>query len=428
MADLLVTGGTPISGTISPSGNKNAVLPMICATLLTDEEVTITNVPEISDVDKLGEYFQALGSTFLWDKETQVLKINHSTMDPNATPELPVGIRSSVLLLSPTMIRNKNLIFNTSSKGCELGLREIDPHLRVLEQFGCHLVEKRPYKIKLDTELKGHEMWADYASVTGTETFLMMAARVDGTSVLNNAASEPHVQDFCDFLVSMGVEIEGIGTSKLIVHGRSTLNGTTHRVSDDHHEVATFLAIGGVTGGRVRVETNCLHHMPLIIRQMEKLGLQFEQDETSITVVGWTKKISEPLTPEMLEKIEAAPWPYFPADLLPQMIGIAVGCKGEMMFWNKIYEGALSWASELSNFGAKTHLSDPHRLIVFGGNELRPASVQAPYIIRVVLALFITAVQIDGTSKIKSADPLKRAHPHFVEKMNKMGAKVEWIQ
>ena len=431
MSNLLVKGGVKIEGSIKPSGNKNAVLPMICATLLTNEEVVITNVPEISDVEKLCAYFREIGSKADWNKETQELHIKHSESETDlAKADLPIGIRSAVLLMAPTIRRAGSLVFDTSSKGCTLGLREIDPHLQILMEFGTEMKSKMPYEMEhLASEEPGNvHVWSDYASVTATETFAMMAVRSKGTAMLTNAASEPHVQEFCMFLKSMGAEIDGIGTSKLTIKGSQSLGGTTYRVPDDHHEVATFLAIGGVTGGTLRVETNAHPHMKLILRQMEKLGLQFEQDEKSITVVGWTKKITEPITSEMLQKIEAAPWPYFPADLLPQMVGVAVGCEGNIMFWNKIYEGALAWSSELSNIGAKVNLADPHRLLVFGGNPLRPSTLEAPYIIRVVMAFFIAAVQIEGTTKIKNADPLRRAHPHFVEKMIAMGAEVEWTE
>jgi UDP-N-acetylglucosamine 1-carboxyvinyltransferase len=424
MADLIVRGGKPISGTVRPSGNKNAVLPMLCATLLTRETVTITNVPEITDVEKILEYFTSLGSQVEWDKDTQTISITHA-QDNGVHTSLPTGIRSSVLLIAPTLRRFGELEFDTSSRGCTLGLREIDPHLHIAQDFGAVLTGKHPYELSLTTQSSAN-VWADYASVTATETFIMMAVTADGTSVLNNAASEPHVQEFCHFLNTLGAHIEGIGTSRLTIRGVENLGGGDYRVPDDHHEVATFLAIGGVSGGELRVETSAVPHMNLIVRQLEKLGLEITVESDALTVTGWNKQIAQPLTAEMLQKIEAAPWPYFPVDLLPQMIGVAAGCEGEILFWNKIYEGAMSWASDLSSFGVKTHLSDPHRLIVFGGNDLRPASVQAPYIIRVVVALFIVAIQIDGESKIKNADPIERAHPHFIERLRELGADVGW--
>lgn len=427
MADLIVDGGQPIAGTVTPSGNKNAVLPMLCATLLTDEAVTLENVPEISDVDKILAYFERMGSSVTRADDGATLTIQHDFgAFRDARADLPLGIRSAVLLLAPVMVRTGALRFDTDAKGCALGLREIDPHLEILEQFGSRIVSNQPYDIRLETAITGQEIWADYASVTATETFAMMAATASGTSTLMNAASEPHVQALCEMLLAMGARIKGLGTSRLEITGVDRLSGTRARVPDDHHEVATFLAIGGVTGGRLTVNTDVTAHMTLILRQFAKLGLQFETTAHSITVTGWTREIARPYTREMLPKIEAAPWPYFPADLLPQAIGVAVGCNSEIMFWNKIYEGALGWSSELLKFGARVHLSDPHRLIVFGGNSLRPAEVEAPYIIRVVLGLFLAAIQADGQSTIRNADPIRRAHPRFVEKLTELGAQVRW--
>lgn len=429
MADLIVDGGHPISGTVKPSGNKNAVLPMLCATLLTNEEVRLENVPEISDIDKLLAYFSAMGSRVERDLKAQTLTIQHDFAKfAAAETELPVGIRAAVLLLAPVIVRTGKLHFDTEAKGCALGVREIDPHLEILQQFGSTVTGRSPYSIVLEGGLTGQEIWADYASVTATETFAMIAATAAGKSTLMNAASEPHVQALCEMLAAMGARIDGLGTSRLSFTGVERLGGCVARVPDDHHEVATYLAIGGVTGGILTVETDAAPHMTLILRQLGKLGLEFDVQPGAITVTGWTRKITEPFTTEMLPKIEAAPWPYYPADLLPQAIGISVGCEGDILFWNKVYEGALGWTSELLKFGARVHLSDPHRLIVFGGNKLRPATVEAPYIIRVVMALFLAAIQIEGRSHIKNADPIRRAHPHFVEKVTALGAKVKWVE
>lgn len=427
MSDLIVEGGYPIEGTVRPSGNKNAVLPMLCATLLTDETVTLENVPDISDIDKLVSFFESKGSEVVRDQNAQTLTIKH---DLNAfrqsEADLPVGIRAAVLLLAPTILRTGFVRFDTEAKGCALGVREIDPHIEILQSFGGTLLNQRPCEVAAHDGAAGARIWPDYASVTGTETFIMMASLAKGISVLKNAASEPHVQALCHMLVAMGAKIEGIGTSQLTIEGVEALSGTSARVPDDHHEVATFLAIGAVTGGRLRVESDINEHLELILRQFGKLGMTFDVEPGAVTTTGWTRRITEPFTAEMLPKIEAAPWPYFPADLLPQAIGVSVGCSGNIMFWNKVYEGALGWSAELLKFGARVQLADPHRLIVFGGNQLRPATVEAPYIIRVVVALLVAAVQIDGESRIKNADPIRRAYPHFVEKLVSLGAKVEW--
>jgi UDP-N-acetylglucosamine 1-carboxyvinyltransferase len=427
LADLIVRGSRPVSGLLNPSGNKNAVLPILCATLLSPGRFEISNVPDISDVEKLLDYFASCGSFIERDRENNRVVIKHSFHESERDlVSLPTGIRSAVLLLAPTVVSLRRLKFDTEAKGCALGIREIDPHLAILSGFGCSILETRPYTIRLDGHHVGQEIWADYASVTATETFVMMAASAKGRSVLTNAASEPHVQALCHFLEKMGAQISGIGTSMLTIEGTEDLFAADFSIPDDHHEVATFLAIGGVTNGHITVETDVGPHMPLIVRQFSKLGLNIDSGPNSLSVRGWSRNVDRPYTQELIPKIEAAPWPYFPADLLPQAIGVAVGCTQEVMFWNKVYEGALGWSGELSKFGAKVLLADPHRLVVFGGSHLRPAVVEAPYIIRVVLGLFIAALQIDGESVIRNADPIRRAHPRFVEKLKAMGADVEW--
>ncbi|PYE85873.1 UDP-N-acetylglucosamine 1-carboxyvinyltransferase [Pseudoroseicyclus aestuarii] len=427
MANLIVNGGVPLNGRIRPSGNKNAVLPMMCASLLTAEPVTFTNVPDITDVAKIGAYFREIGSEVEHDVEAGTLRLHHpKTLDPAGAEHLPLGIRSAVLLLAPVLHRMGRLRFDVDAKGCALGIREIDPHIDTLTTFGAALDKSGGIDLTLKTRPEARSIWAEYASVTATETFAMIAAVAEGTSVLTNAASEPHVQALCRMLSDMGAGVEGIGTSRLTIKGRDRLGGTTQRVPDDHHEVATFLAFGGVTGGQVTVETDIIAEMPLILEQFGKLGLQFETREGEVTVTGWTRQVTQPLTQQMTAKIEAAPWPYFPADLLPQAVGVAVGCEGDVMFWNKVYEGALAWSSELAKFGVRAHLSDPHRLILFGGNRLKPAEVEAPYIIRVVVGLAIAAMQIEGRSKILKADPLRRAHPNLIENLTRLGADIAW--
>ncbi len=242
MSDLIVDGARPISGTIRPSGNKNAVLPMLCATLLTDEEVTLTNVPEISDIDKLVEDFRSKGSAVSRDLKEQTLTIKHDfTAFAASDAELPVGIRAAVLLLAPVLLRSDFLIFDTEAKGCALGVREIDPHLEILERFGGVIAGTHPYRIERRNEICGADMWPTTPRCTATETFAMIAVlAMAHLASGNNAASEPHVQALCDMLASMGADIDGIGTSKLTVRGVGRLSGTVARVPDDHHEVATF--------------------------------------------------------------------------------------------------------------------------------------------------------------------------------------------
>jgi len=428
---LLVRGGKVLSGAIRPSGNKNAVLPMLCATLLTDDTMTVRNVPDITDVNRLVEFFQSLGSRVEWDRDTKTIEINHGAADLSARSvisSLPPGMRSSVMLFGPLLARVGNLNVSEDATGCSLGAREVDPHLDILEGFGATIEWGDRREISLADRFSANAHWLDYASVTTTEHFVMCAALADGTSTLVNAASEPHVQDLCTVLVEMGAQIEGIGTSVLKVEGVESLHGADVHVSDDHHEIFTFLAIGAMTGGDVSVEHSVQHHFPLMDRTLEKFGVEVERTPTGSRVTTTDRlRIEQPRTSHLLQKVEGAPWPYFPVDLIPPVVALATVADGDMLFWNKVYEGAFGWVPELAKFGAQVTVCDPHRIIVFGRDDLRPATVDAPYIIRVTIALFMVGATIDGESIIRNASPVRRAHPNFVENLRSLGADVEWV-
>ncbi len=428
MPDLIIHGGKPLSGTITPSGNKNSVLPILCATLLTDAKVTLRNVPNITDVEKLVNFFTEQGSVIAWDRATGTMVIDHSAFDARGlNGELPAGMRSSVLLFAPLLQRMKKLSLPTNAKGCSLGIRELDPHLEILQKLGAKVTHGDDLKLSLKGRFQGTRHWPDYMSVTATENFVMAAVLAEGESVLLNAASEPHVQDVCGVLTAMGAKISGLGTSQLTVTGVPKLKGGTFTINTDHHEIVTFLALGAITGGEVRVTNSLPHHLDLIIRSFAKLGVKIEHEgDTAIVRKNQPLVVEEPFTSNLLPKIEAAPWPYFPVDLLPCMIALAVRSRGAVMFWNKVYEGGFTWMSELSKFGAHVVVSDPHRITVFGAKPLRPTTVEAPYIIRAAVALYMVAASIPGKSVVKNADTIRRAHPNFVENLRSLGAEVEW--
>ncbi|MFZ9682763.1 MAG: UDP-N-acetylglucosamine 1-carboxyvinyltransferase [Cephaloticoccus sp.] len=274
MADLIVNGGKPLSGTLTPSGNKNSVLPVLCATLLTDDEVIVRNVPNITDVEKLVTFFAEQGSRVAWDRAACTITICHATFDPGRLKgELPAGMRSAVLLFPAILYRMKKLRLPANAKGCSLGIRELDPHLEILEKLGARLSRGTNVTLSLKNRFRGARHWPDYMSVTVTENFAMAAAMADGESVLINAASEPHVQDLCAVLAGMGARIEGIGTSQLTITGVKALHGGDFTISSDHHEIVTFLALGAITGGEVRVKQSVPLHFDLMGRAFAKLGV-----------------------------------------------------------------------------------------------------------------------------------------------------------
>jgi UDP-N-acetylglucosamine 1-carboxyvinyltransferase len=434
---LVVHGGAPLKGRIVPSANKNAVLPILCATLLTREPVRLRGVPEITDVKKILDVFQRLGSSVEVDFATGVLDLHHrdSRFDP-AQDRLPGEMRSSILLVPGLLARFGAARIEEDVKGCTLGAREIDPHVEVFERFGAR-VERVADGLVLRVAsgrgshpgLRHNDHWTDYASVTTTENFVLCAALASGASTLTNAAGEPHVQEFCQFMAMLGARIEGMGTSRLTIHGVDELAGGEFTFSEDFHEVATFLALGAITGGDVRVKNSRPDQFPLIDRTFAKFGVRVVHDDGwSRAVVDGRMKVKEPFTRNILQKVEAAPWPYLPVDLLPIFIALGVQAEGSVMFWNKVYDGAMGWTGELAKFGAHAFQSDPHRIVTFGGKALAPAQVESPYIIRVAVALLLVAASIPGRSVIRNACPVRRAHPQFAENITRLGAQVEWVE
>ncbi len=428
MPDLIVNGGKPLTGTITPSGNKNSVLPIFCATLLTDEPVTLKNVPDITDLDKLVAFFRSQGSKIDWNRDTGVMRVDHGGFRSSlVNDELPQDMRSTVLLYPALLHRLRKISIQANTKGCSLGVREIDPHLEILRALGAVVHAGDPLVIALPNGFAGARHWLDYMSVTVTENFAMAAALAKGKSTLVNAASEPHVQDLCAALVAMGAKIKGLGTSMLEITGVKKLRGATITINSDYHEIVTFLALGAITGGEVSVTRSLPHHFDLITRAFGKLGVVVEHHGDVATVRRNQKLVIEtPFTANLLTKIEAAPWPYFSVDLLPLMIALSTRADGTIHFWNKVYENGFAWMPELAKFGAHVMTSDPHRIIVFGNRPLRPAVVDSPYIIRAAVALAMVAASIPGRSVVRNAEIIKRAHPRFVENLRSLGAELEW--
>ena len=429
MSDLIVRGGNKLSGEITPAGNKNSALPILCASLLTNEDVTIKNFPDLTDVQKLIELMISMGSQIEWDKKNCILKINNSHFKDNlGNNGFPMGMRGAILLIGPLVTRMQHIEVKKEIGGCSLGIRELDPHLEVLNGLGVMTEEKDSIlTINSPRRLSGGKLWQDYMSVTTTENFIMASSKAKGVSTMTNAASEPHVQDLCNFLISMGAKISGVGTSTLEITGVEELHSTEFSISSDHHEITTLLALGAMTGGEIRVNNAEPEFFPLINKTFNKFGVQIEYEGDTAIVKPVSKLvIQEPYTKNMLQKIEAAPWPYFPADLIQLMIALAVKSEGNIMFWNKLYEGGFFWIQEMMKFGAHIVMCDPYRIIVFGDKPLSPATVDSPNIIRATVALMMVALTIKGESLIRNADSIKRAHPNFVENLQKLGADISW--
>ncbi len=428
MTALYVRGGQKLKGQIEPSANKNAVLPVLCATLLSDAPIMLRNVPEITDVTRIHAFFTDLGSTIEWDKDAKTFSIDHSTISSSAKAKLPQAMRASIMMIPGLLARLGEARLEHEVKGCTLGAREIDPHVAVFKAFGAEVsYEQKDIVFSKARRGDGTRMWLEYASVTTTENFIISALTANGTSQIVNAACEPHVQEMCTFLELMGAKIRGKGTSMVSIEGCKDFKEVDYTFVEDFHEIATFMALAAVTGGDISVRNTRPEDFMLIDRTFEKFGAHVEHKD------GWSRLdapedlvVQKNFTSHITTKVEAAPWPYIPADLLPIFIALGVKARGQTMFWNKVYEGGLTWHTELSLFGAHTLLCDPHRLIVFGGDKLVPATVTSPYIIRVAIAMLMVAASIDGESTILDADPIRRAHPNFVDNIDSLGVDVRW--
>jgi UDP-N-acetylglucosamine 1-carboxyvinyltransferase len=428
MSHLIVHGGRALRGNVIPSANKNAVLPVLCATLLTDQPIVLHRVPDITDVRKLLAFFRELGSDVDVDFARGTLRLRHGDTLDDGGVRLPAGMRSSIMLVPALLHRFGRARLDDDVTGCTLGAREIDPHIDVFLAFGAEVsLERGATTIRAARRFVASDHWLDYASVTTSENFILCAALARGRSCLVNAACEPHVQEFCAFLGLMGAHIAGAGSSHLQVDGSDALGGAEYTFADDFHEVATFLALGAISGGDVVVRNGASAQFPLLDRTFAKFGVELEhRDGFSSAHVSGTLKVRPPLSDRLMQKVEAAPWPYVPADLLPIFVALGVRAEGSTLFWNKVYEGALGWSGELARFGADATLRDPHRLVVRGGKPLVAATVASPYIIRVAIALFMLAASIEGRSTILNALPIRRAHPRFVDNLKGLGAEVEW--
>ncbi len=284
MSHLIVHGGSPLRGSVVPSANKNAVLPILCATLLTAEPVVLHRLPDITDVRKLLAFFRELGSSVELDAASGTLRLQHGSPISDHGVSLPGGMRSSVMLVPPLLARFGAARIENDGQGCTLGVREIDPHVEVFEGFGAQ-VERGAGALIVNARrpLHAHRRWLDYASVTTTENFVLCAALADGESELTNAASEPHVQEFCGFMQRMGAQISGVGTSRLTVSGVDELHGVDFTFVEDFHEVVTFLALGAITGGNVEVRNSAPQFFPLLDRSFAKLGIEITHEG------GWSR-------------------------------------------------------------------------------------------------------------------------------------------
>jgi UDP-N-acetylglucosamine 1-carboxyvinyltransferase len=418
---FIVEGGHRLSGTIRPSGNKNGALPIVAASLLTDQPVMLENVPRIRDIETLVELVRTTGAAAEWTARN-ALRIHAGHV--NATgldPEMCARIRASILLAAPLLARCGKVELSPPG-GDVIGRRRLDTHFLALEQLGA--THKFTDRIVFTTKgLKGADVFLDEPSVTGTENAVMAAVAASGTTVLRNAASEPHVQDLCRFLVALGATIDGIGTNMLTIQGGKALHGATHEIGPDHIEVASFIGLAAVTRSALRIERAGVTQLRSIRLGFDRLGIETAVDGEDLLVHDRQAMEIQSDLGGHVPKLEDQPWPAFPADVMSIAIVTATQCKGLILMHEKMFESRLFFVDKLIGMGARIVLCDPHRALVAGPSELRGATVESPDI-RAGMAMLIAALCAHGTSTINNVGQIERGYERIDERLNALGAKI----
>jgi UDP-N-acetylglucosamine 1-carboxyvinyltransferase len=422
---FVIQGGVPLSGTLVPAGNKNAALPLLACSLLTAEEVVLHNVPRIRDVEAMLDLLADLGVRVdRRDGNTVALEaadVTKTTVDAG----LAERIRASFLAAGPLLTRFGRTVMPPPG-GDVIGRRRLDPHLDAFRALGATVEHGRDIHIDAPQGLQACDFFMDEPSVMATENALMAAARIPGTTVIRNAASEPHVQDLARMLVKMGAAIEGIGSNVMTVHGLAELGGCEHTVSPDHIEIASFMALAGVTGGQLTVRGCVPDDLRMIRLAFQRLGLRSEMSNGDCFVPGGQELRVERDAGDYQSKIEDGPWPAFPADLTSIAVALATQSDGSVLIFEKMFENRLFFVDKLISMGAEITICDPHRAIVIGPRRLRGQRLSSPDI-RAGMAMLIAALCADGTSEIHNIREIDRGYERIDERLRDLGAAIERV-
>ncbi|MEJ2503787.1 MAG: UDP-N-acetylglucosamine 1-carboxyvinyltransferase [Gemmatimonadota bacterium] len=421
MPKYVVEGGAPLGGRIRPAGNKNAALPIICATLLSDQPIRLENVPDIRDVRTLLELLQQLGCSVDWiddhTVEIHAAEIHISEVDRH----LAARIRASILLAGPMIARTGSMILPPPG-GDVIGRRRVDTHFLALRRMGAEVQTRGGYHLEAD-HLRGADIFLDEPSVTATENTIMAASLAEGTTRLRNAAAEPHVQDLCHMINALGGRIRGIGTHVLEIEGVDRLHGGTFRIGSDHIEVGSFIGLAAVTRGELTIEDAAVEHLDSTLLAFSRLGIECEIRGDDLHVPG-----EQGLQVQMdlgghIPKIDDGPWPAFPADLTSIALVTATQCVGTVLIHEKMFESRMFFADKIIGMGARIVLCDPHRAVVVGPSRLYAGVVDSPDI-RAGMALLIAALGAEGESHIFNIQQIERGYERIDERLRAIGARI----
>ena len=422
MEKFIIEGGIPLTGTIVPSGNKNAALPILAATLLTDKPVTIHNLPNIGDVRTMLALLEDLGATIQRHSDRSATVHVGKLCSTCPDPALFSQIRGSLTLLGPLLARAGHITL-TLPGGDRIGRRRIDTHLLALGALGAQVKQNDLFEMQA-TGLHGADIWLDEASVTGTENAIMAATLARGETRIRNAASEPHVQDLCHFLNILGAQIEGIGSNALHIQGRERLGGGECTIGPDFMEVGSFIGLAAITGGEIRIKSAAPQHLGMIRMIFARLGVHFEIDGDDILVPSEQPLVIVDDLGGTVPKIDDSPWPGFPSDLMSIALVVATQAKGTVLIHEKMFDSRLYFVDRLIAMGARIILCDPHRAVVVGPSSLHGETLNSPDI-RAGMALLSAALCAKGQSVIYNIDQIDRGYERIETKLQALGARIE---
>ena len=434
MATFKIEGGHLLSGTITPQGAKNEALQVICATLLTSEPVTISNVPNIRDVNNLIQLLRDVGvkvrSEHSGTYTFQADQLNMEFLESDMFVEKCSQLRGSVLMIGPLLARMGKAII-AKPGGDKIGRRRLDTHFLGFQKLGAkfHQLDNRDvYEIGVK-RLKGSYMLLDEASVTGTANIIMAAVLAEGTTTIYNAACEPYIQQLCYMLNRMGAGICGIGSNLLTIKGGSQLHGTDHRLLPDMIEVGSFIGMAVMCGNGVRIKDCSLDNLGIIPDAFRRLGVKIEVDGDDLVIPHQKHYVVDSFIDGTIMTLADAPWPGLTPDLLSVLIVVATQARGSVLFHQKMFESRLFFVDRLIDMGAQIILCDPHRAVVVGHDrkvELRASRMSSPDI-RAGIALLIAAMSANGTSIISNIEQIDRGYENIEARLNALGAKIERI-
>jgi UDP-N-acetylglucosamine 1-carboxyvinyltransferase len=422
MESFVIEGGTPLAGRVSAAGNKNGALPILAATLLASEPITLRNVPRIRDVDTMVELLADVGAEVEWIGPNEIRIDASNASKTDLDPELCSRIRASFLLAGPLLAR-----FGRASVpppgGDVIGRRRLDPHVHALAELGVDVEINGRFDMRT-SGLQGRRIFLDEASVMATENAVMAATLSAGETVIGNAACEPHVQDLCRFLGSLGAQIDGIGSNVLRVRGVQQLRGGEWRIAPEHIEVASFIGLAAVTGGDVTVDNVDIEDLDPILPVFKRLGVEVELFETSVRVPPGQELVIEDDLGDQIPKIEDGPWPAFPADLTSIALAVATQARGTVLIFEKMFENRLFFVDKLVSMGARIILCDPHRAVVTGPAKLYGQRMASPDI-RAGMAMLIASLCAEGISTIGNVGEIDRGYERIDARLRALGARID---